>query len=91
MQNLLGRQEKQYPFLKIIICGRVKLFSSTENKDLQEELLILLPAQKILQRKASLRIAKLRKEKLGQKLRKTEQQREENFFRGTSATQIKKL
>src|SRR3954471_9331755 len=30
--------------------------------------------------KASLRFAKLRKEKQGQKLRKTEQQREKNFF-----------
>src|SRR3954467_1812020 len=36
--------------------------------------------KKICKEKSSLRIAKLRKEKPGQKLRKTEQQRKENFF-----------
>src|SRR3954465_2542569 len=36
--------------------------------------------KKVWKEKASLRIAKLRKEKLGQKLRKTEQQRKGNFF-----------
>src|ERR1043165_7160952 len=36
--------------------------------------------KKFCQEKASLRIAKLRKEKMGQKLRKTEQQRKGNFF-----------
>src|SRR4051812_21343397 len=36
--------------------------------------------KKVCKEKASLRIAKLRKEKLGQKLRKTEQQRKKNFF-----------
>src|SRR3954464_9924299 len=36
--------------------------------------------KKVCKEKASLRIAKLRKEKPGQKLRKTEQQRKKNFF-----------
>src|SRR3954462_11119975 len=36
--------------------------------------------KKVCKEKASLRIAKLRKEKPGQKLRKTEQQIKENFF-----------
>ena len=42
--------------------------------------MFLLPSQKSFKEKASLRIAKLRNEKLGQKLRKTEHQRKGNFF-----------
>ena len=36
--------------------------------------------KRFFKEKASVRIAKLRKEKMGQKLRKTERQRENNFF-----------
>ena len=42
--------------------------------------MFLLPTQKEMQKKTTLRIAKLRNEKPGQKLRKTEQQRKGNFL-----------
>ena len=47
--------------------------------------------KKVCKEKASLRIAKLRKEKPGQKLRKTEKQRKENIFEVLLELKSKKI
>ena len=68
----------------------IKWFSSTENKDFQEELLFLLPAQKDLQQKSKLKKCKTAKWKTGAEAEKNRTAYKGELFRGTSATQIKK-
>jgi hypothetical protein len=50
-----------------------------------------LPAQKSLQRKSKLKVRKTTKGKTGAEAEKNRTAERKEFFRGTSATQIKKL
>ena len=58
---------------------------------MQEGLLFLLPAQKILQRKSKLKDYKTANRKTGAEAEKNKTAEKGEIFRGTSATQIKKL
>ena len=73
------------------VSALLKKNSSTANKDFQEGLLFLLPAQKFLQRKSKLKDCKTAKRKTGAEAEKNRTIEKGEFFRGTSATQIKKL
>ena len=66
-------------------------FFSTANKDFQEELLFLLPSQKSFQRISKLKDCKTAKRKTWAEAEKNRTAEKGEFFRGTSATQIKKF
>ena len=69
----------------------LKELSSIANKYFQEDLLFILSSQKSLQRKIKLKDCKTAKRKTGAEAEKNRTTEKGEFFRGTSATQIKKL
>ena len=58
---------------------------------MQEELLFLFPTQKSLQTKSKLKYCKTAKRKTRAEAEKNRTAERKEFFRGTCATQIKKL